>query len=104
MFFSAKTTCKTILRFSPCLDKETLKKQFHVMLVQIHSPEAFKLGLKSRWCEEFVSYWPAKPGAALAATIHGASSFLGHTLASDKSGVRVVKSSEGGFRVNRAAL
>lgn len=61
MFFSGKTTCKTILRFSPCLDKETLKKQFHVMFVQIHSPEAFKPGLKSRWCEEFVSYWSAKP-------------------------------------------
>lgn len=56
MFFSGKTTCKTILRFSLGLDKETLKKQFHVMLVQIHSPEAFKPGLKSRWCEEFVSY------------------------------------------------
>lgn len=77
MFFSAKTTCKTILRFSPCLDKETLKKQFHVMLVQIHSPEAFKLGLKSGWCEEFVSYWSAKLGAAFAATIHGAFFLIG---------------------------
>lgn len=74
------------------------------MLVQIHSPEAFKLGLKSRWCEEFVSYWSAKPGAALAATIHGASSLLGHTLASDKSGVRVVKSSTDGVRGNCTAL
>lgn len=104
MFFSAKTTCKTILRFSPCLDKETLKKQFHVMLVQIHSPEAFKLGLKSGWCEEFVSYWSAKLGAAFAATIHGASSLLGQTLASDESRVRVVKSSKDGFRVNGEAL
>lgn len=74
------------------------------MLVQIHSPEAFKLGLKSRWCEEFVSYWSAKPGAALAATIHGAPSLLGHTLASDKSEVRVVESSKDGFRVNCEAL
>lgn len=74
------------------------------MLVQIHSPEAFKLGLKSRWCEEFVSYWSAKPGAAFAATIHGASSLLGQTLASDEPGVRVVKSSKDGFRVNGEVL
>lgn len=59
-FFRGKTTCKTILRFSLCPDKETLKKQFHVMLVQIRPPEAFKLGLKSRWCGEFVSYWSAE--------------------------------------------
>lgn len=74
------------------------------MLGQIHSPEAFKLGLKSRWCEEFVSYWSAKPGAAFAATIHGSPSLLGQTLASDGSGVKVVKSSKDGFRVNGEAL
>lgn len=51
------------------------------MLVQIHSPEAFKLGLKSRWCEEFVSYWSAKPCASLAATVHRGAPLLGHTLA-----------------------
>lgn len=73
------------------------------MLVQIHSPEAFKLGLKSRWCEEFVSYWSAKPCASLAATIHHGTSLLGHTLASRKSEVRVANSSKGRFRVNHEA-
>lgn len=58
------------------------------MLVQIHSPGAFKLGLKSRWCEEFVSYWSAKPRASLAATIHRSTPLLAHTLASHKSDVR----------------
>lgn len=60
------------------------------MLVQIHSPEAFKLGLKSRWCEEFVSYWSAKPCTSLAATIHCSSPLLRHTLASHESEVRAV--------------
>ncbi len=66
------------------------------MLVQIHSPEAFKLGLKSRWCEEFVSYWSAKPCASLAATIHRTAPLLGHTLASHKSEVRVANDSQTG--------
>lgn len=74
------------------------------MLVQIHSPEAFKPGLKSRWCEEFVSYWSAKRVAAFAATVRGASSLLGQTLASDGSRVGAAKSSSGGFRVNREAV
>lgn len=51
------------------------------MLVQIHSPEAFKLGLKSRWCEEFVSYWSAKPCASLAATVRRSTPLLARTLA-----------------------
>lgn len=70
------------------------------MLVQIHSPEAFKLGLKSCLCEEFVSYWSAKPRASLAAIIHHSTSLLGHTLASHESDVSVANSSEDGFRAN----
>lgn len=71
------------------------------MLVQIHSPEAFKLGLKSRWCEEFVSYWSAKPCASLAATIH----FLIGTYFSLKQ-VRTQRGKQhkaGRFRVNGEA-
>lgn len=66
------------------------------MLVQIHPGEAFKLGLKSRWCEEFVSYWSAKPWASLAATIHRGNPLLGHTLAPHKSDVRAANGRETG--------
>lgn len=42
--------------------------------------------------------------AAFAATVRGASSLLGQTLASDGSRVGAAKSSNGGFRVNCKAV